>query len=91
MVRAIYTGSEFLDAVDNCGDIGIVMKSTNFYAEQGDTGLLVLQHHKMYGSVLMAIEFEIFKTRDGIQLVKVNTLDDQIVLLSDTCFEIIQP
>ncbi|KAI9081154.1 hypothetical protein K1719_036913 [Acacia pycnantha] len=51
--------------------------------------LLVLQHRKMFDSFLMAIEFEIFKTRDGEQLVKVDTLDDQIVLLSDTCSEII--
>ncbi|KAK4257936.1 hypothetical protein QN277_007458 [Acacia crassicarpa] len=54
-----------------------------------DNLFLVLQHRKMFGSVLMAIEFEIFKTRDGKHLVKVDTLDDQIVLLSDTCSEII--
>ncbi|XP_028792400.1 uncharacterized protein LOC114748208 isoform X2 [Neltuma alba] len=50
---------------------------------------VVLQHRKMFGSVLMAIEFEIFKTKDGDQLVKVDALDGQIVLLSDTCSEII--
>ncbi|XP_054822256.1 uncharacterized protein LOC129320718 [Prosopis cineraria] len=51
--------------------------------------VLVLQHRKMLDSVLMAIEFEIFKIKDGDQLVKVDTLDDQIVLLSDSCSEII--
>lgn len=35
MVRAIYTGSEFLDAVDTNGDVGVVLESTSFYAEQG--------------------------------------------------------
>ncbi|XP_054823230.1 alanine--tRNA ligase [Prosopis cineraria] len=44
VVRAIYTGSEFLDAVDTNGDVGVVLESTSFYAEQGgqifDTGSL---------------------------------------------------
>ncbi|KAF7801231.1 alanine--tRNA ligase [Senna tora] len=44
VVRAIYTGSEFLDTVDTSGDVGLVLESTSFYAEQGgqifDTGSL---------------------------------------------------
>lgn len=35
MVKAIYTGSEFADAVKTDGDIGVVLESTSFYAEQG--------------------------------------------------------
>lgn len=35
MVRAIYTGSEFLDTVETSGDVGVVLESTSFYAEQG--------------------------------------------------------
>ncbi|KAK7312790.1 hypothetical protein VNO77_36930 [Canavalia gladiata] len=44
VVKAIYTGSEFVDSVNTGGDIGIVLESTSFYAEQGgqifDTGSL---------------------------------------------------
>ena len=35
MVKAIYTGSEFVDSVNTDGDIGVVLESTSFYAEQG--------------------------------------------------------
>ncbi|OIW08834.1 hypothetical protein TanjilG_16415 [Lupinus angustifolius] len=44
VVKAIYTGSEFVDSVNTNGDIGIVLESSSFYAEQGgqifDTGSL---------------------------------------------------
>lgn len=43
-IRAIYTGSEFLESAEAGGDIGIILESTSFYAEQGgqifDTGSL---------------------------------------------------
>ncbi|KAK9683990.1 hypothetical protein RND81_10G179400 [Saponaria officinalis] len=43
-VRAIYTGSEFLDSVEAGKEAGIILESTSFYAEQGgqifDTGSL---------------------------------------------------
>ncbi|KAJ7942686.1 Alanine--tRNA ligase [Quillaja saponaria] len=41
-IKAIYTGSEYLESVTTADDVGIVLKSTSFYAEQGgqifDTG-----------------------------------------------------
>ncbi|EXC33093.1 Alanine--tRNA ligase [Morus notabilis] len=43
-VKAIYTGSEFLESSSGSGDVGVVLESTSFYAEQGgqifDTGAL---------------------------------------------------
>ncbi|XP_073226123.1 alanine--tRNA ligase isoform X2 [Cicer arietinum] len=48
VVKAIYTGSEFVDSVNTDGDVGVVLESTSFYAEQGgqifDTGSLDFQH-----------------------------------------------
>ncbi|KAK7404351.1 hypothetical protein VNO78_05181 [Psophocarpus tetragonolobus] len=48
VVRAIYTGFEFVDTVNTDGDIGVVLESTSFYAEQGgqifDTGSLEGPH-----------------------------------------------
>jgi len=35
VVKAIYTGSEFVDTVNTGDDIGVVLESTSFYAEQG--------------------------------------------------------
>ncbi|KAL2933762.1 Alanine--tRNA ligase [Bienertia sinuspersici] len=47
-IRAIYTGSEFLEAGVAGQEIGVVLESTGFYAEQGgqifDTGSLEGQH-----------------------------------------------
>ncbi|GKV21314.1 hypothetical protein SLEP1_g31306 [Rubroshorea leprosula] len=43
-IKAIYTGSEFLESASADNEVGVVLESTNFYAEQGgqifDTGLL---------------------------------------------------
>ncbi|CAN1255168.1 Alanine--tRNA ligase, partial [Linum perenne] len=43
-IKAIYTGSEFLESATLGNEVGIVLQSTSFYAEQGgqifDTGLL---------------------------------------------------
>lgn len=35
MVKAMYTGSEFIETAPDGADIGIVLESTSFYAEQG--------------------------------------------------------
>ncbi|GMY18046.1 alanine--tRNA ligase [Fagus crenata] len=35
VVRAIYTGSQFLESVGANSEVGIVLESTSFYAEQG--------------------------------------------------------
>jgi len=35
VVQAIYTGSEFVDTINTGDDIGLVLESTSFYAEQG--------------------------------------------------------
>ncbi|XP_062145946.1 alanine--tRNA ligase [Alnus glutinosa] len=44
VIRAIYTGSQFLESVGHGSEVGIVLESTSFYAEQGgqifDTGSL---------------------------------------------------
>ncbi|XP_073001197.1 alanine--tRNA ligase [Typha latifolia] len=44
VIKAIYTGSEFLEAVCSEAEIGLVLESTSFYAEQGgqiyDTGCI---------------------------------------------------
>ncbi|XP_027355094.1 alanine--tRNA ligase isoform X1 [Abrus precatorius] len=52
VVKAIYTGSEYVDSVNTDGDIGIVLESTSFYAEQGgqifDTGSLEGPHSSFH-------------------------------------------
>lgn len=35
VVKAIYTGSEFIAAASGDDDFGLVLESTSFYAEQG--------------------------------------------------------
>ncbi|KAI3810043.1 hypothetical protein L1987_19650 [Smallanthus sonchifolius] len=44
VIKAIYTGSEYVERADAGDDVGIILESTSFYAEQGgqifDTGLL---------------------------------------------------
>ena len=35
MVKAIYTGYEFLESVAAGNEVGLVLESTSFYAEQG--------------------------------------------------------
>ncbi|KAK6936499.1 DHHA1 domain [Dillenia turbinata] len=44
VIKAIYTGTEFLETAAAGSEVGIVLESTSFYAEQGgqiyDTGLL---------------------------------------------------
>lgn len=34
-IRAVYTGSEFLESAEVGREIGVVLESTGFYAEQG--------------------------------------------------------
>ena len=44
MVKAIYTGTDFVEAAEEGGVVGVVLESTSFYAEQGgqiyDTGAM---------------------------------------------------
>ena len=49
MVKAIYTGSEFVDSASAGNEVGIVLESTNFYAEQGGQVLysLVTLTHRL--------------------------------------------
>lgn len=35
MIKAIYAGSEFIESAASGNEIGIVLESTSFYAEQG--------------------------------------------------------
>ncbi|KAI4356968.1 hypothetical protein L6164_000945 [Bauhinia variegata] len=66
VIRAIYTGSEFLETANTGSDIGVVLESTSFYAEQGgqifDTGSLespsgLFQVHnvQVYGGFVLHI------------------------------------
>ncbi|XP_073314495.1 alanine--tRNA ligase-like [Primulina huaijiensis] len=45
VIKAIYTGSEYLESVAPDEEVGIILETTSFYAEQGgqiyDTGMLV--------------------------------------------------
>lgn len=34
-IKAIYTGSEFIESAASGNEVGIVLESTSFYAEQG--------------------------------------------------------
>lgn len=35
VIKAIYTGSEYLETASGGGEVGVVLESTSFYAEQG--------------------------------------------------------
>ena len=35
MIKAIYTGSEFIGSTTAGNEVGLVLESTSFYAEQG--------------------------------------------------------
>lgn len=35
MIKAIYTGSEYVESASVGDDVGIILESTSFYAEQG--------------------------------------------------------
>lgn len=35
MIKAVYTGSEFLESVAPGEEVGIILETTSFYAEQG--------------------------------------------------------
>lgn len=35
VIRAIYSGSEFLESASAGNEVGIVLETTSFYAEQG--------------------------------------------------------
>lgn len=43
MIKAIYTGKEFLESVGAGSEVGIVLESTSFYAEQGGQVCYALQ------------------------------------------------
>lgn len=42
VIRAIYTGPQFLESVGSGSEVGIVLESTSFYAEQGGQVLYAL-------------------------------------------------
>lgn len=35
MIKAVYTGSEFLESVAPGEEVGLILETTSFYAEQG--------------------------------------------------------
>lgn len=35
MIKAVYTGSEFLESVVPGEEVGLILETTSFYAEQG--------------------------------------------------------
>ncbi|XP_042468091.1 alanine--tRNA ligase-like [Zingiber officinale] len=66
VVKAIYTGSEFIEIAPDRADIGIVLESTSFYAEQGgqiyDTGSIegsfgsfIVNNVQVYGGFVLHI------------------------------------
>lgn len=44
VIKAIYNGSEFLESAAAAIEVGIVMESTSFYAEQGGQVCCSLDH-----------------------------------------------
>lgn len=48
MVKAIYTGSEFVEVSSSEHDVGIVLESTSFYAEQGGQVLFAPFYFKTF-------------------------------------------
>ncbi|XP_074557146.1 alanine--tRNA ligase-like isoform X2 [Curcuma longa] len=66
VVKAMYTGSEFIETAPDGADIGIVLESTSFYAEQGgqiyDTGSIegsfgsfIVNNVQVYGGFVLHI------------------------------------
>ena len=58
MVKAIYTGSEFINSASAGNEVGIVLESTNFFAEQGGQvlyKLVTLIHHFTIKSLWMLL------------------------------------
>ena len=47
MIQAIYTGSEYLESAAGDSEVGVVLKSTSFYAEQGGQVLYAISFHIM--------------------------------------------
>lgn len=43
VIKAIYSGSEFLESASAGNEVGIVLETTSFYAEQG--GQVLCTHH----------------------------------------------
>jgi alanyl-tRNA synthetase len=48
VVKAIYTGSEFVAATSGDEDFGLVLASTSFYAEQGGQVHLLFTRCNLY-------------------------------------------
>lgn len=57
MVKAIYTGSEFVDSVNTDGDVGVILESTSFYAEQGGQVYSIVNASFIYICVLLHVKF----------------------------------
>ncbi|XP_057534193.1 alanine--tRNA ligase-like [Amaranthus tricolor] len=99
-VRAIYTGSDFLDTAEAGQEIGVVLESTSFYAEQGgqifDTGSLEGPHGsfevcnvQVFGGFVLHIGFFTngigrFSVRDKVTC-KVDYKRRQLIAPNHTC------
>lgn len=44
MIKAIYTGTEFLESAAAGDEVGIILETTSFYTEQGGQVLYSLPH-----------------------------------------------
>lgn len=44
VIKAIYTGTEFLESAGAGDEVGIILETTSFYAEQGGQVLYTLSH-----------------------------------------------
>lgn len=52
MIKAVYTGSEFLESVVPGEEVGLILETTSFYAEQGgqvniSVNLLCISSHRL--------------------------------------------
>ncbi|KAK6129396.1 hypothetical protein DH2020_036872 [Rehmannia glutinosa] len=73
VIKAVYTGSEFLESVSPGEEVGIILETTSFYAEQGgqifDTGIIEgpdgifeVSNVQIYGGFVLHIGSFIGKT-----------------------------
>lgn len=55
MIKGIYTGSEFIESAASGNEIGIILESTSFYAEQGGQVLCIYILFSLVACILHCI------------------------------------
>ncbi|OMP11786.1 Alanine-tRNA ligase, class IIc [Corchorus olitorius] len=61
VIKAIYTGSEFVESTIAGDDVGIVLESTSFYAEQGGQ-VFDSAPQNLHPKIVFILHFQIFDT-----------------------------